>query len=146
MSGELTKVRGTTKTIVSSGAAINSGVMSAASASSYGTAADGASYPDAEFVLTLAFGTAPTVAKTIALYAQPLDIDGTADSPVPSTTYLQKHIGNFVVSADTAQCLIVLRRDVPLLASYYIYNVDTGQTISAGWTLKVTPVSYAPAA
>lgn len=145
MSGELTKVRGTTKTIVSSGASVSNAAMSAASASSYGTAADGSNYPDAEFVLTLSFGSAPTVGKTIALYAQPLDIDGTADAPAPSTTYLQKHMGSFIVSEATSQSLILSRRDVPLLASYYIYNVDTGQAISAGWTLKVTPVSYKPA-
>lgn len=146
MAGEITKVRGTTKTIVSSGASIANTAMSAASASTYGTAADGASYPDAEFVITVTFGSAPLVGTTLALFARPMDIDGTADAPAPSTTYLQRHIGSFVVSAATSQSLVIERQDVPLLAEYYLLNVDTGQTVQAAWTLKVTPISYKPAA
>ena len=146
MAGELITVRGTEKTIVSSGTAVSSGAMSAASAATYGTTADGADYPDAEFVLTVTFGAAPTVMRTLALYARPLDIDGTSDSPVPSTTYQQKMVGSFVVSGDTTQSLICTARNLPKLAEYYVYNVDTGQSMSAGWTLKVTPLSRTKAA
>lgn len=139
----VTKVRGTTKTLVSSGAAVTSGSMSAASASTYGTNADGSDYPHAEFVLTVTFGAAPTVGKIVSLFARAMDIDGTADAPAPSTTYLRRFVGSFVVSAATSQSLIIRAEDVPLLAEYYAYNVDTGQSMSSGWTLKATPYSYA---
>ena len=146
MSNEVIKVYGTEKTLVSSGAAVSSGAISAASASSYGTNADGADYPHVLFVIHAAFGSNPTENTALGLYAQPLDIDGTNDAPAPTTTYKQRYIGAFALKAATDQYLSITAEDVPYLAAYYVINETTGQTLSSGWTLKATPYTYKAAA
>ena len=146
MSGEMIVVLGTTKTLVSSGASLANNTMSAASAATYDRDTDGGGFPDADIVLAVAFGTAPTVNTTIDLYARELDIDGTGDAVAPTTTYKRRYIGSFPVFNQTAmQYIKISAFDVPKLAEYYIHNNGTGQTISAGWTLKITPRSYKPA-
>ena len=146
MSGEMVVVNGTTKTLVSSGASLSNNTMSAASAATYDRGTDGGGFPDADFVLAVAFGTAPTVNTTIDLYARELDIDGTGDAVAPTTTYKRRYIGSFPVINQTAMQYIKINAfDVPKLAEYHIHNNGTGQTISAAWTLKITPRSYAPA-
>ena len=146
MSGEMIVVLGTTKTLVSSGASLANNTMSAASAATYDLVTDGGGFPDADFVLAVAFGTAPTVNTTIDLYARELDIDGTADAVAPTTTYKRRYIGSFPVVNQTAmQYIKITAFDVPKLAEYYIHNNGTGQTISAAWTMTATPRSYAPA-
>ena len=146
MSGEMIVVTGTTKMLVSSGASLANNTMSAASAATYDRDTDGASYPDADIVLAVAFGTAPTANTTLDLYARELDIDGTGDAVAPTTTYKSRYIGSFPVINQTAMQYIKIRAfDVPKLAEYHVHNNGTGQTMSAGWTLKVTPRSYKPA-
>jgi len=106
---------------------------------------DGGSYPDAEFVLKVQFVTVTSIEnKVIGLYARPLNIDGTSDAPTPTTTYAEKYIGSFVLQASAAstdQYLTVFAEGLPKEAEYYLYNLS-GQTITAGWTLKVTPRTY----
>jgi len=147
MANEAIVKLGTTKTLEASGAAVANAAMSAATGAPYSIAADGASYPDADFVLAAAFDVAPTVNSTIDLYAQELDIDGTNDAVAPTTTYKQRYIGSFVVEAQTAMQYLKIRAyDVPLIGNYYLHNNATGQTMAAGWTLKVTPRTLGPAA
>ena len=147
MANEAIVKLGTPKTLEASGASNANNTMVAADDATYSVSADGSNYPDADFVLAVAFGTAPTVNTTIDLYAQELDIDGTNDAIAPTTTYKRRYIGSFVVAAQTAmQYLKVRGYDVPLVASYYLHNNATGQTMSAGWTLKVTPRTIGPAA
>ena len=138
---------GTTKTLEANGASIANTAMGQADDASYSIATDGSNAPDADFVLIATFATAPTINTTLDLYAQELDIDGTNDAQAPTTTYKQRYIGSFVVNAvTTAQHLKVHAYDVPLVASYYLHNNATGQTMSAGWSLKVTPRTIGPAA
>ena len=147
MANEAIVKLGTTKTLEANGASIANTAMGQANDATYSITADGAGYPDADFVLNAAFGTAPTINTTLDLYAQELDIDGTSDAQVPTTTYKQRYIGSFVVNAvTTTQPLKVRAYDVPLVASYYLHNNATGQTMSTGWTLKVTPRTIGPAA
>ena len=147
MANEAIVKLGTIKTLEYSGASVANAAMSLATTTTYGIVADGASYPDADFVLNVTFGTAPTINTALDLYAQELDIDGTSDAAAPTATYKQRYIGSFVVNAvTTAQHLKVHAYDVPLVASYYLHNNATGQTMSAGWTLKVTPRTIGPAA
>ena len=147
MANEAIVKLGIIKTLEAAGAAVANAAMSLATTSTYGIVADGASYPDADFVLNVTFGTAPTINTTIDLYARELDIDGTADAAAPTTTYKQRYIGSFVVNAvTTAQPLKLRAYDVPLVASYYLHNNATGQAMGAGWTLKVTPRTIGPAA
>lgn len=147
MAGEMTVVLGTPKTLEASGASITNNSVVQADDADYDRTTDGGGYPDAEFVAALTFGTAPTEGTVVALYARPLDIDGTNDAPVPEAARPTMFIGSFVVdNVTTAQYLgPLLARDVPLKASYYLHNNATGQTISSGWTLKVTPRTYKPA-
>ena len=147
MSGETILKFGTPKTVEASGASIANNTLAQADDASYSVASDGAYYPDAKFVISVTFGTAPTEGTTLALYARPLDIDGTNDAEVPETTRPTVFIGTFVVNnVTTAQYIELLAQDVPWSASYYIHSNGTGQTVSAGWTLKVTPCTVAPAA
>lgn len=147
MSGETILKLGTPKTLEANGESIANNTLAQADNASYSVASDGAYYPDAKFVISVTFGTAPTEGTTLALYARPLDIDGTNDAEVPETTRPTVFIGTFVVNnVTTAQYIELLAQDVPWSASYYIHNNGTGQTVSAGWTLKVTPCTVAPAA
>lgn len=139
---------GTPKTLEANGASIANNALDQANDASYAVVADGASYPHAEFVLTCAFTTAPTEGTTIILLARPLNVDGTADTEVPETTRGTYFVGAFVVNnvgSSTSQTMVLYARDVPREADYYIYNNGTGQSINAGWVLKVTPRSVGPA-
>ena len=147
MSGETIIKLGTPKTLEANGASIANNTLAQADDANYSISADGAYFPDAKFVVAVTFGTAPAEGTTLALYARPLDIDGTNDAEVPETTRPTVFIGTFAVNnVTTAQYIELLAQDVPWGAAYYIHNNGTGQTVSAGWTLKVTPCTVAPAA
>lgn len=141
MSGENIVVYGATpKVIEASGASIASGSVVQANDATYGTVADGGGYPDAMFVLTCTFATAPLEGAVIALYAQELDVDGTLDTDIPEATRPGRFIGSFAVNdVTTLQTLALTAYDLPRLAYYYAHNSGTGQAVSTGWTLKVTP-------
>lgn len=147
MAGEMTVVYGTTKTLEANGGSIANNTVVQADDADYSVAGDGAGFPDAEFVLAATFATAPTEGTVVALYARPLNIDGTADAQVPEAARPTRYIGAFVVdNVNSAQYMTLLARDLPAEASYYLHNNGTGQTISAGWTLKVRPRTLKPAA
>lgn len=146
MSNEGIVFKGTEKTLEANGASIANNALAQADDASYGIVADGASYPDARFVLTGTFSVAPTENTTLALYARPLNIDGTADADAPETTRPTQYIGVFVVNNVTsAQSLVLDAQNVPWEADYYIHNNGTGQTLGAGWKLLVTPCTIGPA-
>ena len=147
MSGETILAFGAAKTLEAAGASIANNSLAQADDAGYSVAADGGYYPDAKFVFSGAFATAPTEGTTLALYARPLDIDGTLDADVPEATRPTVFIGAFVVNnVTTTQTIELIAQDVPWNADYYLHNNGTGQTLSAGWTLKVTPFTVAPAA
>lgn len=147
MANEMIVVWGTPKTLEANGASITNNTIAQANDADYSVSADGSSYPDALFVLAATFGTSPTEGTAISLYARPLNIDGTADSEVPEVTRPTRFVGNFIVNnVSTAQYMSFVADDVPAEASYYLHNNGTGQTLSSGWTLKVTPRTYKPAA
>lgn len=143
MAGETIVVFGTPKTLEANGGAIANNAVVQADDATYDQVSDGAGFMYADFVLGFTYATAPTEGTVLALYARPLDIDGTNDAEVPEATRPTVFIGSFVVNnVTTAQYAQLMERQVPKLASYYINNSATGQTVSAGWTLKVTPRSY----
>lgn len=146
MAGETILKIGTPKTLESNGASIVNNALAQADDANYSIASDGGYYPDAKFVFSGAFTIAPTENAVLSLYARPLDIDGTNDAEVPETTRSTVLIGNFTVNnVTTLQYIELLAQDVPWNAAYYLHNNGTGQTLSAGWTLKVTPYTVAPA-
>ena len=147
MSGETIVVWGTPKTLEANGGSIANNAIAQADDATYDVTADGGGYIEADFVLGFTFGTAPTENTVLALYARPLDIDGTADAEVPEATRSTRYIASFVVNnVTTLQTAVATGRELPKLASYYVHNVGTGQSVSAGWTLKVTPRTYTAAA
>lgn len=147
MSGETIVVYGAVKPLASAGSAIANNSVAQASTASYDITVDGSSFPDAEFVLAATFSVAPTEGTVLALYARPLAIDSTNNAEAPETTRPTTFIGSFVVNDVTStQYMLLVARDVPMKADYYIHNSGTGQSVSAGWTLKVKPRSYKAAA
>ncbi|WP_305821390.1 hypothetical protein [Massilia brevitalea] len=145
MSGENTVVYGATKVLESAGILIANNALAAASAL-YGIEADGAGFPDAEFVLTVNYSTTPTDMSLLSLYARPMDVDGDTDTDAPDATRPNVFIGAFQVDNRTGAQTLVLTplgfvRDLPRKAEYYIHNNGTGQAVQAGWVLKVTPRS-----
>ena len=150
MSNEAIVFKGNEKVLESSGAAIANNTLAQAGttgAGSYGIVADGLGYPDARFVLVGTFSVAPTENSTLALYARPLNVDGTADADAPETTRPTQFIGTFVVNnVTTNQPLILDAERVPWEADYYVHNNGAGQTLAAGWKLLVTPCTMGPAA
>lgn len=137
---------GAAKTLASAGGTISNNALAQAPTASYDVVADGGGYPDADFALVCTFATAPTEGAVLSLYARPLDIDGTADTDIPETTRPTLWVGNFAVNnVTTSQALWLRAYDLPKLADYYVHNNGTGQTVSSGWTLKVTPRTVGPA-
>jgi hypothetical protein len=135
------------KVLESAGIAIASGSIAQADDAIYDMIVDGAGYPDAMFVFSGQFGTAPTENTVLAIYARPLDIDGTLDDEVPEATRPSVYIGSYSMNNVTSiQTKSLVAYDVPRKAEYYVHNVNTGQSLTAGWTLKVTPRSNKAAA
>ena len=146
MAGEAIVKWGSQKTLEASGGAIAAGAVVQANDATYSLAADGAYYPDAEFVLAAAFASAPTEGGVLALYARPLNIDGGADAEVPEAALPVWFVGQFQVNnVTTTQYMTLLAEDLPAEAEYYIHNVSAAQTVSAGWSLKVKPRTLGPA-
>lgn len=145
MADEMIRAFGTTKTLEASGGSITNNSIVQADDASYSTASDGADYPHAEFALSFTFGTNPTEGATIGVYARKLNVDGTGDAEAPETGRPDTFIGFVRVNnVTTLQYAAFFAYDVPREADYYLHNVATGQTISSGWTLKVTPMTYKP--
>lgn len=147
MANELELVFGTEKTLEANGASITNNAIAQANDATYGVVADGGNFPHARFVFSGAFATAPTENTVLGLYARPLNIDGTNDADAPEVSRPVVFIGPFVLNNVTsAQYLEIKAYDVPWDAEYYVHNSGSGQTLSSGWTLKVTPFSFAPGA
>ncbi|MDN4057131.1 hypothetical protein QPK31_02725 [Massilia sp. YIM B02769] len=140
MSGERIAAWGTVKVLESSGAMIANAAVVQASAATYSVELDGQGYPDADFALVGTFGVAPVESAALLLYARPLDIDGTKDTEVPEASRPTLFVGSFVVNnATTEQAMLLTAYGLPRKADYYVYNSGTGQSLAAGWTLKITP-------
>lgn len=139
---------GTAKTLEASGGSITAGSVVQADDAAYVLSTDAASWPDAEFVLTCAFSTAPTEGRAINLLARPLDIDSTSDAEVPEAARPTQYIGSFVVNNVTStqymQLQGVVAYDLPRNAAYYLHN-GADQTISSGWKLVAVPRNVIPA-
>lgn len=142
-----------TVTVGTGTSAVTNGSFSAAADVVAGGWTNDDDAPLGAFVLTCQFATLPVANSAIELFARVLNIDGTNDQPQPDSNYAPDLLGRFFIDAGTAAntdmtlpCLAAL----PNVASsqvyeFYLKNV-TGQTISAGWVLKVTPITQGPRA
>jgi hypothetical protein len=108
--------------------------------------------PACVMVLKCQFATAPTDGTVINVHGRKMDVDGTNDSPVPDAANLDQIIGNFTVDGTvaTATDAYLTTNWMPLhnhktsqQYEFYLEN-KTGQTISANWTLKITPCTKGP--
>lgn len=147
MPGETRRVYGAQFTLEANGASIASGAVGVADDLVPYTSTNTGDFPDAVFSLTCAFGGTPQAGTVISLFIRPHNIDGAADQPAPSATYQHMLVGSFMHDGTSAsQTLYCEARDLPKEGQAYLLNNTTGQTLSAGWVLKATPLSYMPAA
>jgi hypothetical protein len=107
--------------------------------------------PEASFSLSASFGTETDIAgKVINLYGRLLNIDGTNDESIPTATNTVGYLGSFLVPLANASdpyymhCPARLRNYKPSSEYEFYLQNSTGQTITAGWVLKVTPVTVGP--
>jgi hypothetical protein len=134
----------TVTTISTTIGAIASGAISAAAGSlnlkSYTSPAN---YPHVKFVLKMTFATSIGIEnKVVELIARSLDVDGTADTDVPTATFRNRLVATFrLKNVTTEQVIEEDAFDVPPNAEYYLYQ-ESGQSSSANATLKATPFTY----
>lgn len=151
MANESVYKYGTTVTLANAnGGATSTLQLSAAAATTY-SSTNTADYPDAVFVLTTnGFGGVPVASTTIDLFIRALDVDGTLDAPAPGTgastdAYRTQYFGSFVLKASSgADSYRFVAYDIPRNGEVYLYN-GTAQTLTSGWTLKMTPRTIGPA-
>ena len=143
-----------TQDTVSAGGGTSAVVDAAFSAS--GDAATWTNDDDAElatFVLTFQYPSGTIDGNGIHLFARLMNIDGTADEPQPDTGWEEHLLGTFVTDtglAATTNNSLSLGYDVQLpnmytsqVYEFYVKN-DCGVTMTAGWTLKITPKAKGP--
>lgn len=129
-------ILGTQATLVSNGAAVIDTQFSVASTAYDNTTALN---PFANFVLMVNYTVAPS-GGSIDLYRQDLNIDGANDAPLPVSGYKHTYIGSFHHTGATgAVYLPITGAELIAESAYVIHNNGTGQTIPAGWTLKISP-------
>ena len=96
---------------------------------------------DATLYVTQASTTATTL-MSIPLFRRDINIDGTMDEGIPTSSTQAHYVGSFILPASTAASAVMNINDIPLPATtdceFYISNALTN-LISAGWTLKITP-------
>jgi len=145
-----------TQDVVSAGGG-TSAVLDAA----YSVTADAAAWTNdddaefASFVLKFQYPSGTIVADGIHLFARLMNIDGTNDEPVPDANFEEHQLGSFIPDTGLAaltDTYISLGYDVELpnmyssqVYEFYLKN-DSGVTLTAGWTLKITPKAKGPAA
>lgn len=102
----------------------------------------------ASAVLTCTYSTAPTAKTTVSLYARLMDINGTNDQLVPTANFPHVFLGAFPLKDVTSAQYIPIDIGLPntytsQVYEFYIRN-NGGQTMSAGWTLQITPKATGP--
>lgn len=104
-------------------------------------------YPRCDVTLTVAPTASIAAASTnIYLYRRDMNIDGTADEPIPGASNKQHYVGSFQLSAATTASTTQTMQitDVPLPGAgdceFYIES-GLGVNTPAGWVMKVTPKS-----
>jgi len=133
-------------TLEASGGSVAPGAFAAADDASL-TSANHSNFPYGDFALTCDFGAAVAAGTYVALYRQDMNIDGTAHSPAPATTYKHVFVGIFALPSGQSASATYPLVDVPLTkeCKFSLENA-TDQTMSAGWVLKVTPKTFEPSA
>ena len=147
-SGNIIEFFGTQDTVSAGGG--TSAVVDAAYSAS-GDAAAWTNDDDAElatFVLTFQYPSGTIDTNGIQLFARLMNIDGTADEPQPGSGFEEHFLGSFPTDsglAATTDNSVSLGYNVELpnmytsqVYEFYVKN-NCGVTMTAGWTLKITP-------
>ena len=108
--------------------------------------------PFASFVLKWQYPSGTITTTGIHLFARLLNTNSTTDEPVPSATWAGHYLGSFStgtgMSATTDYAVETGPVELPMMKTsqeYEFYLQNTcGVTISAGWTLKITPMAIGP--
>lgn len=102
-----------------------------------------------DIVLEANFSVAPDANSSVALFAQVLNVVSTNDPLIPTANYQDVFLTSFPVKDVTGnrfsnpKTISLPRLQSSQIVDYFIQN-NTGQTISAGWDLHVTPNAIGP--
>ena len=103
--------------------------------------------PLASVIFEGTFSVAPEANSTVALYARKMDIGnaGTEDEEPPDANNSQSYVGSFnindVTTAQVAAITIALPNTETSQKYVFYIEVNTGQTLSAGWSLDIVPIA-----
>ena len=106
--------------------------------------------PMASVTLGVTFSVAPVAGDSIHLYLRPLNNVSTNDANVPTAAFQDMYVASFPLLAGTAAQWIT--RTISLPNSYtsqvyeFYFENDTLQSVSAGWSINVTPMAVGGAA
>lgn len=130
------------------------GGTSAVSNDAFSVGADAAAWTNdddavmATMVAMLDWATAPNANSYVNLYARLMNIDGTNDQDVPDANYPHVFLGSFPINDVTTNQYIAIEIGLPNTVSSQVYEFyvenKTGQTLQAGWTMKITPKAIGP--
>lgn len=128
--------------------AISNGAMSAAADVAAWTNDDDAA--QVQLVLLWQYPSG-TISGNIDIHCRPINIDGTVDSPQPTTGNRIGYVGSFEIDSGQAAATDVAYTAVISLVpfstkssqeyEFYIFN-DTGVTVSANWDFDVVPKAF----
>lgn len=141
------KFSATTVTLEASGGSITNGSIGAADDDTYDlTDTDHADCPHAMLAISVACSSAFDANGLIRVVIQSLNVDGANNEPDPTNSYWPRTSGLVQVKNQTAtQYAEIAMYNIPRQGKVWLLN-STGQTISSGWTAKLTPFAYGPAA
>ena len=144
-----------TQTTVSAGGGTSA---VASTVGTYSAAGDAATFtntddtPLAAFVLTMQYPSGTITTGGIQLMCRLLNSDGTTDEPSITANWAGHWLGNFItgtgMSATTNYALELGPVELPAVKSsqeyeFYLVN-NCAVQITAGWTLKLTPMTDGP--
>ena len=144
---DLIKVEGTELILESSGVSLTNTSFAQADNDTVAPA-DNAGYPLLDFEFQGAWATSTGINNgEVRLYSRKINFEGASDAPEPDANYPRDLVGSFVPDAVISTQNLVLEGVPRSLREeqFWIENA-TGQTLSAGWTLKAYPVTHRPSA
>ncbi len=104
--------------------------------------------PEASVILSATFSVAPDAGSSVSLIARLVDIVSTDDQDVPDANFPHTFLGFFPINDVTSEQFISIDVNLPNTKSSQVYHFyiqnNGGQTISAGWDLRITPRTIGP--
>jgi hypothetical protein len=144
----LVEVFGTQDTLgTTSGSVVNDAFSVAGDLSTWTNTDDA---PRASVTLSATFSVAPTQGSVVNLFLRLLDVQSTNDQEIPDADYGHVYVGSFPVNNVTSAQYQAIDISLPNGSTsqqyeFYVEN-KSGQSMSAGWDIYVTPKTYGPSA